>query len=297
MSTNEMPATPIKLSFGATFGGAFSAVFGQFWMFIKAAILPLVLGVILGAIGFAVAIAAPPFAVVVQIIAMVPMAILGIACCRLVLLGRQAGAIPRPLFGRRTWTYVGYAILMMVMVALPMIVIVGLIFGSTFLTLGADVQQDPSVASMRIFSTIPLVFLVYFVALYFMTRFSLVFPAVSVDQKLGLGGSWRLTRGSSGFKLYAALIALSVVSAIGVGVITSVVSAVFSLFYFVPGAIPENPEDLNITAMALSFAPTMIVALVLDYLALAVIIAAVAGAYAQLSGWGGPREEILERFE
>ena len=296
MTMGDTAIEPAKLSFGATFGGAFSAVFSQFWMFIKAAIVPFVLGILVAIIGGVIVSSVPELTVVWQVLALIPLAILGIAYCRLVLLGRQAGAVPRPLFGRRTWVYFGYALLIAILTIIPFVAIVTFFIGSAFLSLGGDIQ-DPDIAMTRALGIIPTVFLVYVVVMYFVTRLSLVFPAVSVDQKLGLRGSWRLTRGSNGFKLYAALIVLSIVCAFAVMIIMFIVSSIFSFFLFLPGAVPSSPEEFDILAILLSSAPTLIIALALEYLVFALLIAALAGAYAHLSGWGGPREDILERFE
>ena len=74
---------------------------------------------------------------------LLPLAILGIACHRLVLLGRQAGAIPRPLLGRRTLVYLGYILLLTIVATVP-----GLAFGIVMLGDAIVSFEDGSQASI-----------------------------------------------------------------------------------------------------------------------------------------------------
>lgn len=297
MTIEDTSALPGRLSFGTTFGAGFSIVFGRLWKFIKAAVLPLVLGLLLGGLALATVTAAPLLTIPLQILSLVPFAILGIACCRIALLGQRTSAIPRPLFGRRTWVYVGYALLFMLLLWVPFLVV-----GFAFLgTATASLMTDPAVADYDRLADLGLAVLTlipfYFVYLYFILRLSLIFPAVAVDQKLGLGGSWRLTRGGTGFKLYGVFAVLAIVILIAMIVILALVNGLSGLFWLTPGALPADPADMNVMAMVATAAPAVIVTLLLEYLAFAMMIVALASAYAQLSGWGAPREEILERFE
>jgi hypothetical protein len=296
MSTNEMPVTPMKLSFGATFGGAFSTVFGQFWMFIKAALLPLLLSVVLGMIGVALLAVDPVLVIPVQILSLLPFALLGVACCRLTLVGRPAGALPRPVFGRRTWLYFGYTLLFILFLWVPAVIVGFALFGGSLVALGTNPESlDPGMIDTLGYGVL-LLFPIYLIYFYFLLRLSLVFPAVSVDQKMGLGGSWRLTRGAAGFKLYAVYAVLTIVLLIAIMIAMFVVNAVIGLLWFGPG-LSQNPGEIDMVAVIASQAPSLILGLVFEYLGFAIMIAALAGAFAQLSGWGGPREEILERFE
>ncbi|WP_193366572.1 hypothetical protein [Pelagibius marinus] len=296
MSMDEMPATPMKLSFEATFSGAFSTVFGQFWMFIKAALLPLLLGVALGVAGVALLFVDPALALPVQFLGLLPFAMLGVACCRLTLIGRAAGALPRPVFGRRTWVYFGYTLLFTLFLWIPVVVVGFTLLGSSLITLGTDPESlDPANAAAMGYSVL-LLFPAYLIYFYFLLRLSLVFPAVAVDQKLGLGGSWRLTRGAAGFKLYAVYAVLVIVLLIAIMIAMFVVNAIVGLFWFGPD-FSQDPADIDVVAVLASQAPSLVLGLIFEYLGFAIMIAALAGAFAQLSGWGGPREEILERFE
>ncbi len=292
----QAPAAPPKLAFGATFSAAFSAVFGHLWMFVKAALLPLALGIVIAVLSLVLLVEIPVLLLPLEILEMVPFVILGIACSRLVLIGRQAGAIPRPLFGRRTLVYFGYTWLFLLMIALPLGVSFYAMIGSTVLSIGSGLEI-PNLQSVA--PTGPMVlsiFVLFFVLMYLATRFSLVFPAVSVDQKLGLGGSWRLTRGS-GLKLYAVLIVITILTVVCTLVAMLVFNSLIALLWFQPETLSTESADVDWVSFAISKAPTWIGSLLLEYLSFALIIAAVAKAYAHLSGWGAPRAEILERFE
>lgn len=294
-------AAPAPLAFGATFSATFGSVFGSFWSFAKAALLPIALSVALTLVSLAVVASDPVGAtqllnLPLQILGLLPLAILGIACHRLVLLGRQAGAIPRPLFGRRTLVYLGYIVLVGIIAALPVIAFGIVMLGDTIGALqdgSQDLQmQDPATIGRAVL----LLFLFYLVYLYFLTRLSLVFPAVAVDRKLGLGGSWRLTRGGSGFKLYALFIVIALLSLVGTLIGMFVINSLASLLWLTPDMAMRSGE-LDWTLIVVSQIPTVVGALLFEFLGFVLILAAVTAAYAQLSGWGAPRQEILERFE
>lgn len=297
--TSEQEA-PARLAFGATFRAAFGSVFGSFWSFAKAALLPMALSVGLTIAGFAVLAADPRYStdllsLALQLVELLPLAILGIACHRLVLLGRQAGAIPRPFFGRRTLVYLGYILLLSIVAILP-----GLAFGIVMLGDAVVSFEDGSQALQRqdparIGEAVLLLFLFYFVCFYFLTRLSLVFPAVAVDRKLGLGGSWRLTRGSNGFKLYALLIVITLLWMVGTLLAMSVIHSLSSQLWLAPD-LAMRSDEIDWTIIMVSQIPTVIVVLLLQFLGFAVILAAVTAAFAQLSGWKTPSQETPGRF-
>ncbi len=323
MTMADAPAPAPRLAFGKTFGAGFVTVFGQLWTFIKASLLPFVLSLLIGLLGFLLTFGATlgsgisvvesggdsvvagtgeqvAFALVevaMQILGMLPFVILGIACSRLALIGRQAGVLPRPLLGRRTLVYLGYSLLFLLILAVPAIVIFVYSFSDVlpFFAVGSVPagMEDPEAVLWWVLRFI----VIYFVFMYFVTRLSLVFPAVAVDQKLGLGGSWRLTRGAAGFKLYAVFILLTLALLIGLALLMFLVSSIFSFAVLAPNILAQDPAAIDVTTLLLAQTPTLIIGLVFQYLGSAIMIVALASAYAQLTGWGGPRAELLERFE
>lgn len=291
-----MPAPSAPLTFGATFSAAFSLVFTQLWMVLKAAILPFLISLALSALAFYVLMVLPDLSIVVQILGFLPLAIFGIACSRLMLIGRQAGAVPRPLLGRRTLIYFGYALLFTVIVALPGFAMTLVILGGAALSMSTGFENQQVAMLSQLGILVPLIFFFYLLYMYFVTRFSLVFPAVAIDQKLGLGGSWRMTRGS-GLKLYLVLVVITVLSLVAVMVTTLIINSLIAAFSGGLSTLPSDPAEITWVTIALTSAPSAVISLLSEYLGLALIIAAITAAYAQLSGWGGPREEVLQRFE
>jgi hypothetical protein len=302
MTIQEAPAAMAKLAFGTTFRAAFAMVFGRFWSFVRAALLPVALSMLLALAGIGLLAVGPSgpsrtvLDLLLQLLGLVPLVILGIACHRLVLLGRQAGAIPRPLLGRRTLVYLGYMVLFGIIIALPLMAFGTMMLGERIVVLGDDPDDVASQTPLLMHNAVLLLFVFYLVYLYFMTRLSLVFPAVAIDQKLGPRGSWRLTRGASGFKLYALLIVITLlclaVTLVGMFVLNTLVT----LLWF-PTFPPVQPGGVDWVMLLVSQAPTLILGLLLQFLSFVLLLAAVTAGYASLSGWGGPRAEIVERFE
>ncbi|WP_422369021.1 hypothetical protein [Pelagibius sp.] len=291
-----MPAPSVPLTFGTTFSAAFSLVFTQFWMVAKAAMLPLLMSFVLSALTYYVLAVLPDVSIGVEILGFLPLAIFGIACNRLMLIGRQAGAVPRPLLGRRTLIYFGYILLFAVALALPGFTIAIVILGGSALSMSTGFETRAATMLSHFGILVPLLFFFYLIYMYFVTRFSLVFPAVATDQKLGLGGAWRITRGS-GLKLYLVLVVITVLSLVTVIIITLIMNSLTAVFFGGFSALPSNPAEVTWVTIVLTSAPSAVIGLLSEYLGLALIIAAITSAYAQLSGWGGPREEVLQRFE
>lgn len=297
MTVQETTASLPRLGIAATVSGAYRAVFGQLWPLCKAASLPFVLSLVIGGIGAVVAENHFALDIGIQLLGLLPLAIFGIAWSRIVLIGPQSGAIPRPLFGRRTWAYFSYLLVQVMLIILPMFALGFVDAGTTFLESRIDPAFDLENSAAKVALMVPVIFAVYLTLLYLLTRLALVFPAVALDQKLGFSGSWRLTRGS-GLKLYMALILIvipvTVTTMIGGGLLSSILF--FSLGQ--PSVSLIGAEGgFDWITLVLIAAPAMIFSVLVQYVTAGLIIAAFAKAYAQLSGWGGPREEVLQRFE
>jgi len=299
---DELPLAGPGLAFGTTFRATFATVFGRFGSFLKAALLPVALSVLLALAGIVLLAVGPSgpsrtvLDLLLQLLGLVPLVILGIACHRLVLLGRRAGAIPRPLLGRRTLVYLGYTVLFGIIIALPLMAFGTMMLGDRIVVLGSDPDDAALATPALMHNAVLLLFVFYLVYLYFMTRLSLVFPAVAIDQKLGPRGSWRLTRGASGFKLYALLIVITLLCLAGTLIGMFVLNTLVALLWF-PTFPPVQAGDVDWVMLLVSQAPTLLLGLLLQFLSFVLLLAAVTAAYASLSGWGGPRAEVLERFE
>ncbi len=289
----------MKLGIAATVSGAYRAVFGRFWPLCKAAALPFVLSIVIGAAGVVVADTHFTLDLAVQLLSLLPLVIFGIAWGRIVLLGPRSGAIPRPLLGMRTWIYFGYLLVYLLLFIIPFLLLFAGSIGLTYLAGTTAAGPDPMALLAQALWVVPTGFLLYLLLLYVSLRLALVFPAVSVDQRLSLAGSWRLTRGN-GLRFFAAMILTMLPVVFAVMLFGSFFSnlLVSSIDLGQPGGGLIGPDgSLSLTAMALFFGPTMVFSIIVQYIAFGLVAAAVAKVYAQFSGWSETGEDMLKRFE
>jgi hypothetical protein len=296
------PAAPVRLAFGTTFRAAFAVIFARPWQFVKVAALPLLAGVTIVIVDLSLraatavgAVAVDPEGLVVALMemavglaALLPFAALGIGVARQRLLGTGATVQPLPSPLRRTLLYAGYLLLLTMIFVLAM---VGGFFGGLFLLEAMNAGDDASVTGFIGGGIVGLC-----LVLYLLLRLSLVFPAVSLGQKLGLVGSWRLTRGS-GLKLLGVFLLLFLTLAVAI-VVGSAFTGTGEIQLGTEFILPDGlgaPSDW--TAVLFANLPRNLWNLVANFILFAAGCGAMASAYAQLSGWGAPRQEILERFE
>lgn len=281
MAMQQTSVTATQLSFGALVGAAHAAVFGNFRRFARLAAVPFLLAVLLMAASIPAALMLPAADLLFMVLDVVPYALLGIALNRALLTGEAAGFLPPEPLGRRTWTYVGYTLLLSLALIVPLAIAV-------FAGMGAATSLGISAGR------IVLPALVLSVALlYALTRLSLTFPALSVDQRLGLAGSWRLTRGN-GMKLFGAFVAILVATLLAGALGSGILGGQFSIN--IGGGI-EMPPGATLADILLDQGPAEIWSILVSLVTLGLLTGAYAEAFAQLSGWGAPRQDILERFE
>lgn len=280
MTLQQTPAAPRRVSFGAMAGAAHEAVFGHFRRFAKLAAVPFVLALALNVLELPARLNVPGADLLFMVLDLIPYALLGIALTRAILLEEEAGLLPPESLGRRIWIYVGYTLLMVVALTAPIAIAVIAGAGATSIRLGAGWIFVCALGA-------------FLALLYVLTRLSLVFPALSVDQKLGLAGSWRLTRGR-GRTLFGIFLAIMLVTMLIGALGSSILGGQFSIS--IGGEIEVAP-GATVMETLLRHAPTLFWNSLVSLLGFGLITAAYAEAYAQLSGWGGPRQEILERFE
>lgn len=256
-------------------------MFGNFRRFARLAAVPFLLAVLLMAASIPAALMLPAADLLFMVLDVVPYALLGIALNRALLTGEAAGFLPPEPLGRRTWTYVGYTLLLSLALIVPLAIAV-------FAGMGAATSLGISAGR------IVLPALVLSVALlYALTRLSLTFPALSVDQRLGLAGSWRLTRGN-GMKLFGAFVAILIATLLAGALGSGILGGQFSIN--IGGGI-EMPPGATLADILLDQGPAEIWSISVSLVTLGLLTGAYAEAFAQLSGWGAPRQDILERFE
>lgn len=303
MTSRDTPAMPARLAFGTTFRAAFGTVFGRLGRFVKVAAAPLLLSSALLVATFALrassavgALVIDPYGLVAALLelalgllALLPLASLGIGLTRLTCIGRGDGAGLSTLFDRRTLIYAGYLLLLM---ALFVALAVAGFFAVIALLEASDAGDDARAAAIIIGGILGLS-----VLLYLLLRFSLVLPAVALDQKLGLIGSWRMTR-RSGAKLFSVFFVLFLVLIVTI-MVGSVITGSGEVRIGTPHLVlpAGSGADSGWMAIVLANLPRNLWNLVVNFVIFAMGCGAMASAYAQLSGWSGPREELLERFE
>lgn len=287
MAADSETAGPPGFRFGTAVSVALRAVFGRPGRFLKLALIPFCLALALSVAKIPAAAWLPESDLAFLVLDLIPYTLVAIAVSRIILLEEDAGFLPQPAFGRRTWVYLGYSLLMLVATVIAVALLVAVGIGATALIGGGAEEFDPSNWLIAVLVAAGLAFV------YAVARLSLVFPAVAADHKLGLRGSWRLARGSS-LKLFALLILLTVLmillAALGSLVTGSGISVnIGGGAEIIPGATLGETLAANAAAIVWGNMVSLV--------STAVMNAAFASAFAQLSGWGRPRAELLETFE
>lgn len=283
------PAT-VKLSITAVFRGAFAAVFGQFRGFVKAAALPFALTVALSLLPPIVLLslmAGPPLLILfiygaLTLLYLLPYAMFGTALTQVIL--REPKTERSALLGRRTWFYFGYLSLMVFGAA-----VFTLLFGATSNAIVTYLADEASLVALLIgfFWTIPL--------FYVCARISLVLPAASLGESLGPIGSWRLTRGNNlRFLMIAGALTLASAFLLWTVLFLPKEVADFVVWFYVSFIPAEHHAWAD---MFPTEALMLLAATVFAYFGAGLLTGGVASAYAQLTGRGRPRLDILERFE
>ena len=278
---------PAGLGFGTAMISAHESVFGQFRRFAKLAAVPFALILLIAGLKFPVGHYAPNAEIVLLVADLLPFAILGLAQSRTVLTGEAAGFLPPQPLGRRTWIYLGYALLMIVMAAVPLVV---LLLGAINVVYvlsdgGEDFASGPWLAALG--------FIGFLVLLWVLARLSLVYPALAVDRKLGLVGAWRLSRGS-GLKLLGIQVVIFLVTLLAGVIGAAVLGGGFKISL---GASSVLAPGMTVADALIDRGPAIVWSALVSIAGYGLIMGAYASAFAQLSGWGAPRREILERFE
>ncbi|MEO3427633.1 hypothetical protein AAFN88_02170 [Pelagibius sp. CAU 1746] len=287
MSQAGSTAKKRQISFWTAISAAHEGVFGSFRQFAGLAAIPFALSLAIGVLKIPSGLFIPASDLIFIALDLLPFAILGVALNR-ALLGEEAlGLLSHRLLGRRTFSYLGYTLLMLLVVVIPIILLV--LVSSGISAAGYGSGLGTSLGNGFLLLGIAL----FLLALYVVARLSLVFPALSIDRRLGLAGSWRLSRGV-GLKLLGVILAVLFFM-----VLTGIVGGLVlrSDININIGGTVEIIPGASVMDTILASLPSLTWSIVVSYAGCGLIVAAYASAYTQLSGWGGPREEILERFE
>jgi hypothetical protein len=214
-----------------------------------------------------------------------PLAVLGVSLFRLALIGPQAAGTE--ILARRAWICFG---LLAVFICAALLVIT-LFFGC--LAAAGIVYTDLTAVGTSVF--LAAYFSLLALLLYCIGRLSLVFPASAIDERIGLVTSWKLTAGH-GLRLLVVLTCLFiflVLIATAGNMALRAASGFVDWLYInvVPVEYHFWPDSFVQTL------PAIVLGSLLSCVATALLVGTFAAAYARISGWGLPRQDILERFE
>ena len=221
---------------------------------------------------------------VVSLLGVVPYCIFSVTWHRLVLLGPVA-ARPSlmPAWGGRHWRYLGYGILITIIsyaILLPAFIAIGFATGAGGTS---EVAVWPLLLGLALF------LIAFFVTPYLFMRLSFVLAAVCLDERYGLGDSWRQTRGQ-GLRLFA----LGVLVSVPIIVASLALSSAYLSIYFAPlfdATTVPSPIDIGPSFLAFSF-----LLWIFYFVAIALIVTMISVAFRNCSGWISPTSQIVEVF-
>lgn len=280
--TTPPPAAAIrKLRVGATFVEAYSLVFSQLGLVIKAAAIPYMITMVLAVVSLRAQadlnlwLIAP-----LVILGFLPYTLFGVSWHRLTLLGPRVSP-PRaaPSWNRRHWRFIGYCFA---------VTAIGyaLMIGASLLTVLLALPFGGSGAPTDWISMQVILIFVGMGAggigfLYLMMRYSFVFPAVAVDEAYGLGNTWNHTRGQ-GFRLMG----LMILASLPMVVVAWILGMILGLFLadgvnMMTGTMMEGFVEANFIPLLIFHAITNLP----NYLLMAVMVSAISIAFRTCTGW------------
>lgn len=280
--TASPPAAAIrKLRIGATFVEAYSLVFSQLGLAIKAAAVPYLISMALAVISLkAQSNPNPGVILLVVILGFFPYTLFGVAWHRLTLLGpRVSPPSAAPSWNRRHWRFLGYGFAVTA-IGYGLMIGVSLLIALLAIPLGgSDMSMDGS--------SLPIIFIFAGVGaggvgfLYLMMRYSFVFPAVAVDEAYGLGNTWIHTRGQ-GFRLMG----LMILTSLPMVVVSWILGMILGLFLaggmnMMTAAMMGGFVEENFIALLIFHAITNLP----NYLLMAVMVSSISIAFRNCTGW------------
>lgn len=279
-TTNEVAQTHLPVI--ATVRGACREILLRPGRCLRVALLPALLAFALKFIHLEVTEQFPWYLIPGYCIGVLPYLLLGLLWHRVLLLGGRSGGVLQAITLQRAMTFVGCSAATVTLLGLPFIVVIADLYADVYFSLPA--WLSPSGPNAEAISFALLAALLW--AAYVAVRISLAFPAAAVDARLGLVGSWRLTRGNG----------LRIASAVLLIALPFLVLYFGSMLAFVRVVVPAIKAE----RLTLSYAQFVLGSLgyeALQLLGFLFIITVPTLVYRELSGWGGVRSDILERFE
>lgn len=310
MSSSTPPSAPLrKLPVLETFRKTYRAVFIEHLRWLpKASVAPLILYIAIIALPWAInfragaslvpgageaEVALSPAMVALNLLiiplSFVPYVLFSVAWHRLILLGPEAGRptlLPR--WRQRHWRSLGYVILVILMgYGLILLALIPLAIVWAVVAIGAS-GAGSTALDLAIFAYLLLLLTLLG---YFYARWSLVFPALAVDEAFGLRDSWRLTRGQALRVMMAAvlvmlpyLLAMLVAGPVYVGLLAVAGSAMGT-----GGMALSSLVGLSVLLLLFAY-------LAIAYLGLALMVTLVTVAFRLVSGWVPPTQAIADAF-
>ena len=259
MSQQGPPQEAIqKLPVFQTVVTASAEVFSNLPSLAKAAALPFAISLGISFLAWGSS-GSPGTDMLLGLLGLIPYTYFGVAWHRYVLLGAErATPSTLPPLAPRHGRFLFFAGLLFLIYALPNIAI----NQAAQPLLEVEGQPDPELAA-EVFAKVLPFFAILIVAFVLTLRFSVVFPAVAVDENYGLGDSWRHTRGQT-LRLFLGLVLLVLPLAITIAIVVSALTA-------------ATAGGSNLPAILASVA--------LNYLGTGLTLAFISTAFRECTGW------------
>ncbi len=260
------PPSAVQLvPIGETIRTAYASVFGQIGLVAKTAFLPFLISAVLVVPSLS-ARDNLVLVVIVSLLRLVPYTLFGVTWHRLILLGsRAAPPVVFPGWQRRHWRFYGFALAITALTTALVAVVSVASLGFT----GGGADPESAELTMGVLVAILVAMLL---AIYFMLRFSFVFPAVAVEEPYGLGDAWRHTRGQGLRLMLVMFLALSPVVLLGWMVIGILVA---------PLTEPPGAGSLAVSGGVIAYT----LGTALGYLSLALSLSVISSAFRICTGW------------
>lgn len=258
-----------KVPFWRTVKAAYRDTFGKLLTLLPAAALPFALSVL-------VEVLLPEqlgsgMAVLRVFLNALIVAIFELVWLRYLLLGREASPRLLPPPDRRLARFVGYSLLLTLLVLPAMFM--------------QAVLAQPALEAPHVIGAMTIV--LYVVGSYFWVRFAFVFPSIALDAPERLGPAWRATR-RNGLRILVAIVLVGMpllLPLLAFGALLSIVAPDMAT------ALEEGRIEGALWWILLAGSQVLL------FLYYALSTAVLARAFCALTGWTVNRSELLERFE